>query len=207
VAEPPTPAEAWQKSLSQGIGRRVKRYRRLRGWTAEQLSKELDEQLGFDMKRAVIGNLETGLRQSVGLAEVLALARVLQVTPLELAVPVDEDEVEVLPGTSAHPWLAARWVTGEGPLEETPWRPIDPRPAEERHTLLDLYRGHEQLVQQWLRETTAEAMTHPSGLERARLIEDVLQMTRREIRRKGGAPPPVPPGLAAGDAQEPTEGG
>lgn len=63
----------------------------------------------------MIANMESGRRTSVGLSELLVLARALDVPPLELAFPVGQSElVEVLPGQEVGTWAAAKWFTGGG---------------------------------------------------------------------------------------------
>jgi hypothetical protein len=188
--------------------------------TAQQVSDELRVTLGFDMKRAVLGNLETGLRRSVGIAEIFALAYVLEVPAVLLTVPVDEQRFEVLPGMAAHPWHAARWLTGAG----VPWMfsgvegmqfEAELVPAYRNQVnVLSLYRQHDDGVAQWLRVVRmVESSEAGDGLRldgepapvRLREIEDGLALLRWSIRDKGSVPPPLPPQLEHLDDQR--EGG
>jgi transcriptional regulator with XRE-family HTH domain len=63
------------------------RVRELRGArSAEWLAREMQKQ-GIDWTRLVVTKLETGRRKSVSVEELLALAAVLNVSPLHLLVP------------------------------------------------------------------------------------------------------------------------
>jgi len=206
VAEPPADAEAWQDALARTVGRRVARYRRARGLTAQQLSDELRATLGFDMKRAVIGNLETGLRRGVGIAEIFALAHILRVPPLLLVVPVGDDDFPMLPVVTTDPWSAARWVTGEGEPEFLARTgPADLLQAyRDEVSFLGLYRRHDTEVARWRR--AARMAGSADGPVSAGLgeIEDGLRALRWTIRELGSTPPPLPRRLRHLDAADGT---
>lgn len=68
------------------IAERVKELRKGRGWSAERLAAEMSAQ-GVPWSRVVVTKLETGRRPGVTVAELLALARVLEVAPVHLIVP------------------------------------------------------------------------------------------------------------------------
>jgi transcriptional regulator with XRE-family HTH domain len=203
----PEPSDEWQVALATTVGKRVAKFRKQRGMTAQQLSDQLAEQLGVKMQRTVIGNLEAGERRTVSLAEIFALAYVLRVPAILLQVPLGKDEFEVLPGMTVHPWYAARWVAGEGHLPgdvsdlvRTYRRPDD---------LLAMYRQHDTELSQWLR---AARMSGASGVEAMRAgeelppaavaatsrlleIENRLALLRGSIRAREAVPPPLPPQL------------
>lgn len=187
--------------------------------TAQQLSDELRNQLGFEMKRTVIGNLESGYRRTITLAEVLALADVLSVPPVLLVVPLGkQSEFEVLPDTKVDPWRAARWLTGEGlPPDSTPNLALD-RLWQESWQMLDLYRKHEDAVfgagkarrdyQQALDELVraedegddddrAEAKHRVSAAEaQTRQADGWLELARRAMGDLDLLPPPLKGPLA-----------
>ena len=181
--------------------------------TAAQLSDALAP-LGVSLKRAVIANLESGVRRTISVAEVLALAYVLGVPPLLLLVPVGEaGEVEILPGVDAEPWDAARWITGEGAVPARRDRETD-QLWRANVDLLRLYREHTARVADW-RARTRIAVVADTEQERDRLferalarrreIEDALRLIRRAIRDRGDQPPALPPELAPLDAEELTD--
>ncbi len=77
-------------------------------------------EFGMPIPRSVLANLESGRRGTVSVAEVLALAAALDVSPVELMCPVGFDEqAEMLPGRTADPREALRWFTGELKLDIT----------------------------------------------------------------------------------------
>ncbi|MFC5996257.1 helix-turn-helix domain-containing protein [Pseudonocardia hispaniensis] len=205
---PESRPKPWPESLAAAVGQRVAYYRRERGLTAQQLSDELKTRLGVNMKRTVLGGLESGARKAVGLAEILAIAYVLGVPPLLLMTPLGERaDIELLPGVDADPWDAAQWITGEGkPPSGSPdalWR----RNAD----LLTLYREHTAKEAEWRAQTRIPPDLSPEEanrlFERAAArraeIEDALRYIRRSIRGRGDLPPALPPELAHLDADEP----
>lgn len=206
----PPAAASWDGRLAQKIGQRVALYRKKSGKTAQELSEALAP-LGVELKRTVIGNLESGYRRTVSVAEVLAIAQVLNVPPLALLVPVGEDaEFEVLKDTVVDTWTAARWITGEW----NPERPFgDQLPGLPEHgteqarrwnaELLDLYRKHQTEITAWTRSQFALADSD-EGLDqqfeinqRVQLTaEELLRLIRRTIRIRGDQLPALPPALA-----------
>lgn len=210
-SDPPAAAPSWDGRLAQKIGQRVALYRKKSGKTAQELSDAL-KPLGVELKRTVIGNLESGYRRTVSVAEVLAIAQVLEVPPLALLVPVGEDaEFEVLNDTVVDTWSAARWITGEW----DPERPSsDQLPGLLREDgfeksrrwnveLLDLYRRHQVEVTAWTRNQSAIANSEEE-LDREfavaqrvqRTAEEMLRVIRRAIRSRGDQLPALPPALA-----------
>ena len=186
VPDPKTPLP-WPEALAVTVGRRVAHLRKAQKMTAQQLSGALAG-IGIELKRTVIGNLESGYRRTVTLAEVLGIAYVLGVPPVLLMAPLSEDEAQ---GDATLPvglkgWPAAQWITGERP----PWFPYNRiRPSsvpywDEQYELLRLYRSHEAGVEAWFR-----ARGKDWGQQRA--IEDGLRTTRELIRREGYQPPPL----------------
>ena len=77
---------------------------------------------GVDWQRMVVAKLENGWRQDVSVAELLALARVLQVSPVHLIVPPDADTYQVTAGTrdtagtTVPADLARDWIGGRAVL-------------------------------------------------------------------------------------------
>jgi hypothetical protein len=70
--------------------------------------------LGHELPRMSISSIESGARESITLAEVFVLATALDVSPMALLAP-DDDQVEVSPGR----WLPAdearAWISGAQP--------------------------------------------------------------------------------------------
>lgn len=212
---PPAAAPSWDGRLAQKIGQRVAVYRKLRGITAQELSDRLAK-MGVELKRTVIGNLESGYRRTVSAAEVLAIAYVLDVPPIALLVPLGaDDEIEILKDTVVNTWSAARWITAEWNPERPDGVNGFPLPsagdksrAEELQRrdnaeLVDRYRQHHDAVTEW--KTLQFAMAD-SEAERDRVIErnelrqreieGNLRILRGAMRVRDQLPPLLPPALA-----------
>ncbi|WP_329148329.1 helix-turn-helix domain-containing protein [Streptomyces sp. NBC_01456] len=103
----------WPERLAATIAAEVLRYRRNQKMSAQRLSDRCAE-LGMEVPRAVISNLENGRRTSVSVAELLVLAAALDVPPAALVFPVGyAEETEALPGAMLPPYEAVRWFGGE----------------------------------------------------------------------------------------------
>lgn len=106
-------SDGWQGRLTAMIAREIRRHRDRRKLSAQQLADRTAE-FGMPIPRNVLANLESGRRDTVSVAEVLTLAAVLGVAPMELICPVGYDEqIELLPGRMMDPLQASRWVDGE----------------------------------------------------------------------------------------------
>lgn len=114
--------------------------------------------LGYPLDRTVIAKLEKGLRQTVTVADLLVLAKALEVPPLALVFPVGyEGEVEVLPGRMEHPITALRWASGEGFLPE--------EGAEDRRAELTWLKTAIARVRQFLRNDAVLRRTKALALD------------------------------------------
>jgi transcriptional regulator with XRE-family HTH domain len=137
-------AEEWRAQLAGGVARRVRRYRLKRGLSVQKLADICAEEYGLPIKRTVLANFEAGRRPALSVAELLILARILQVPPVLLLFPVGQETgSEVLPGTSVDTWSAAKWFTGE--TEAIPGETEERQETEP----VRLYREHEQVVEEW----------------------------------------------------------
>ncbi|MFD9863710.1 helix-turn-helix domain-containing protein [Streptomyces alboflavus] len=146
----------WPTRLAATIAGEVRRYRMNLGFSAQQLSDRCAE-LGMEIPRAVISNLENGRRTTVTVAEVLVLGAALGVPPAALIFPVGyAEETEALPGAEVPPFEAVRWLGGEqfattpgaqsdaaGPLAFMTW-PTDRTPGEAIHVYRDVDRQAEE---------------------------------------------------------------
>ncbi|MER5776844.1 helix-turn-helix transcriptional regulator [Streptomyces sp. NPDC002039] len=105
--------EEWPARLARTMAAEVRRFRQVRGMSAQQLADRCAE-LGMPIARSVLANFESGRRPTLSVAELLVIAQALRVPPVALIVPVGyEPTVEVLPGLQAHAFEAAQWITGE----------------------------------------------------------------------------------------------
>ena len=108
----PRTADDWSDRLAARIGGEVKRYRRRRGMSAQDLADRLAA-VGHEIKRSTLANLESG-RRGVSVADLLAIAAALDISPLLLAWPLESaDSVEPLPDVQVSAWDGARWWRGD----------------------------------------------------------------------------------------------
>jgi transcriptional regulator with XRE-family HTH domain len=213
VEQPPeqNPEKDFNFRVAERVGKQVARAREGVGgrrMTAQALAKRTAE-LGHPLDRSVIAKLEKGYRQTITVADLLALARALDVPPVSLLLPLDEPEVELLPGEQREVWPSLLWISGEAPYpasvssqgEPQRWDPPAP---------LALFRHHDQLVHE-AREAAARAAeyrtqaTLSADNERPQLealadadaklalsLRDAIQALRRSLRSMNHEPPPLP---------------
>ncbi|MGW7195991.1 helix-turn-helix domain-containing protein [Streptomyces chryseus] len=93
----------------------MKELRGRRGWTAAELGERLAKQ-GVRWDRFTVAGLESGKRQNVSVSELLALALVLDVAPVNLLVPVEDVPYQVTPTRIESADAVRAWVRGEVPL-------------------------------------------------------------------------------------------
>jgi transcriptional regulator with XRE-family HTH domain len=119
-------------TATQVVAARVRKLRTKRGWSAEELAKQM-KAAGIPWERIVVTKLETGRRASVSVDELLALAAVLNCPPVMLLTADERDQPDYEPGrvtlnyqvtpkvTSDMGGVRA-WIRGAGPLDDA-----DPR--------------------------------------------------------------------------------
>ena len=83
-ASRPASGYAWGRSLTEEIGRQVRRIRDSKGISAQKLSDLIQEQTGEKVTRNAIANLENARRDTVTIQELQAIAIVLEVPLTEL---------------------------------------------------------------------------------------------------------------------------
>lgn len=77
----------WADQITETIVKRVTACRESKSWTVQTLADRCTE-TGYSLNRTTLSNLENGLRKSITVTELVALARALQVYPEELAPDV-----------------------------------------------------------------------------------------------------------------------
>lgn len=75
--------------------------------SAQRLADRCGE-LGVPISRSILADLENGRRGNISVAELIVLARALDVAPFDLLTP-DDGPVELLPGRFTSYPDAARW--------------------------------------------------------------------------------------------------
>jgi transcriptional regulator with XRE-family HTH domain len=190
----------WARETTRRVAAEIKRLRgdkRKVQWLSDRTAD-----LGHRISRSRISDLERGDRGGLlGVAELLVLAKALEVPPLQLLFPIGrEAKVEVLPGTVTPTWAAAKWFTGEAPLGTRPntddmhaWKagvPLLFRKLDERY---DRWADARREVQE-AREAAAEAPAEERekrirdlelSEEVLRRVEDDIRQRREHIRARG----------------------
>jgi transcriptional regulator with XRE-family HTH domain len=102
----------------------MRELRRKRGLSGAGLAAKMTE-AGIPWDRTIVANLENGRRRNVSVAELAALAYVLDVAPVHLLVPPElegDDPYDFIPNRTAPAGRVREWVRGTHPLPTT-----DPR--------------------------------------------------------------------------------
>lgn len=118
--------------VMDAVRARVKELRGRKGWSGADLGEQLSK-LGVPWNRSVVANFESGRRPAVSVQELLALALVLDVAPVNLLVPLHSEPYQVTPkGTDPQNALDVwSWMRGSGHFLARPKRAlvsISPRP-------------------------------------------------------------------------------
>jgi transcriptional regulator with XRE-family HTH domain len=206
-----TPEKDFNFRVAERVGRQVARAREGVGgrrMTAQALANRTAE-LGHPLDRSVIAKLEKGFRQTITVADLLVLARALDVPPVTLLFSLNEPEVELLPGERRGVWPSLLWLTGEAPYpdpaaSDTEPQRWDPPPA------LALFRQHDQFVREALAAARRAAehrmqATLSAGDDRAHLeaaadadaqlalsLRGTIRALRRSLRSANHEPPSLP---------------
>lgn len=106
-------APTWAERYTRTIADKVRTLRKQRGLSAQNLSDALAT-IGVPIHRSVLANWENGRRGNLDTTELLALAHVLAVPPIELLFPAIEpgETVEMLPGCHMDRRDASSWFNG-----------------------------------------------------------------------------------------------
>lgn len=152
------------------IAQRVRQLRARKEMTAQQLAERL-RQTGVPWDRATVTKLETGRRQNISITELLALALVLDVAPINLFVSLDNLPYEVTPTRTEPADLVRAWVRGEEPLPGT-----DERMFRTEISLADLHKEHTTTLEEHAMRIAR--MTGRSFSDALREVADQLENDR-----------------------------
>lgn len=106
------------------LSERVRELRQRHRWSAQRLADEMTR-VGVKWERIVVSRLETGKRQAVSVTELLALAYVLNTSPLGLLIPQEDGPFQVTPNLITDARTAWDWIVGEGSLKIEGDEPLD----------------------------------------------------------------------------------
>jgi transcriptional regulator with XRE-family HTH domain len=172
--------------MSRTIAGEVRRHRRARGMSAQNLADRCAELGITSLPRSVIANLENGRRGNVTFAEVLVLAAALNVAPAVLAFPVGHAEtVEYLPGETAPPLDALDWFNGAGRDDDSALALLLQHRELERRI-----RGHYRRIWDTAKHGEPDGPEAQAAREVAEELTAQLREVRAEIRARGLVLPP-----------------
>ncbi|MBZ9638004.1 helix-turn-helix domain-containing protein [Streptomyces sp. PSKA30] len=104
---------------TEAIARRVSALRQRKGLNRQQLGEAMAAN-GVEWNRFTVSSLENGKRQNVTVVELLTLAKVLDVAPVHLLVPLeDEHPYQVTPKLTMPATRVRAWIRGQKPLPGT----------------------------------------------------------------------------------------
>lgn len=208
-------SETWRSTIGKGVAAEIRQQRKNRGLSVQELSDACTA-LGSPVTYSTLVNLENGRRISIDLADLLLIAKVLDLPPISLIFPPRaESTVESLPGRTEHPWEALAWFAGE-----TPRRTAAPEGTPQAD--LDAMRAHSVAVHAALvssEEAARRRRIAATSLDQARSAElgtvaeqfetlarqdwHQLRGVRATLRAQGLTPPPLPEALRfVDDAEE-----
>jgi transcriptional regulator with XRE-family HTH domain len=154
-------------SASDIAALRIREARTKRGWRVKDLAEQCQKAGVPQITAPVITNLETRRRpgREITAEELLALAWVLEVAPLQLLSPLDDGEVlQVVPGQEMGPLEAAAWMADEDAVIEAV-RPAGSGRAEDTERALR-FRGNPLTVIRQIRAAVRSLRYHDRLLAR-----------------------------------------
>jgi transcriptional regulator with XRE-family HTH domain len=140
----------------------IKRYRRDRGLTAQQLSDELAA-LGVNLGRVGLSKLEGGKRSGISIDELYAFAVALKVQPIHLLVPEDDGApFAITPVITEPASRVARWICGQEMVPEpaSVAEAVDATRAMPKHI-------RDALLTSWMARNAADLNRQTNAAERA----------------------------------------
>ena len=200
-------------SASDIAARRIREERTRKGWRVRDLADRCKEAGAGTLTAPVITNLETRRRpgREITAEELLALAFVLEVPPVQLLCPLDGDEVlEVVPGCAKGPLDAAAWLADEDAVLRAVQPAASGEAGDTERALR--YRGSPLTVIRQLRAAARSLRVHDRALSSDRWLEltggtadyhknsiTILSLRilhlAEALEALGYAPPPMPGAL------------
>jgi transcriptional regulator with XRE-family HTH domain len=102
----------WADELHTRIAKAIRTARKDK-MSAEHLADECTR-LGYPISRSTLANYETGRKKRLDVADLMVIAKALDVSPLALLFNGEPDQlVEMLPGQTETTLAAIRWFVGD----------------------------------------------------------------------------------------------
>ena len=172
-------------NASDVAARRIREARTKRGWTVKQLAAECAKAGTPQITAPVITNLETRRRlgREITAEELVALAWVLGVPPVQLLTPLGTNEaLQVVPGESMGPLDLVAWVADDIPPSQLIFltaRDENDRPLPVDRSVLPVVRHFNSNVwrirraartlvdEEWLKKSSEPASHHEESIRRS----------------------------------------
>lgn len=169
----PTVRFVGDETISGRIGDQVLRAREARGLSQRGLERVLAD-IGYRLGNVAISRIETGSRRA-NVDDVIALALALDVTPVDLLLPLGRAATVPLPTGERATWDVLRWFVGLGPLHsgDDTWLVSS----------VQAYLVHDELVRHLERAQSTGDREHEEQVRRS------LQTHEAGMRKRGFAPP------------------
>lgn len=100
------------------VASRLRELRSSLDLSAQKLADRCAEHGMPQLNRWLITNIETGRRESISVDELYVLARALDVSPIHLLTPYDDQEVFVTPVEQHPSERVHQWVAAQQPLDD-----------------------------------------------------------------------------------------
>ncbi len=169
------------KKASKVVAERVRAVREAKRWHQQDLADRLAA-LGAPTDRATVARTENSTR-GLSLDDMLLYAAALDVSPLHLFIPLEDDqEIQVTPTLSVPAARARKWVRGHDPLPNQ-----DPKTYRTELPRAEWDAWHNTsygLVFQYV----ANLVHEPGGLDQATLVSRLEEMVEG-VKWTPGLPP------------------
>lgn len=183
----------WEQQTVAQIASEVRRLRNSEGISAQALADRISE-MGPEISRSVVADIENGRRKFITVTELMLLARALNTAPILLIYPGPyRDKTEFLPGATATQMWALKWFSA-GIAEWGEESISDDSVAHERDTYQSNVRRFRMAEAIWdLEEKLARAKTlirnaAPGDEAAIKALEESVELAAiiRELDTHGG---------------------
>lgn len=203
---------SWPGRVTRVVAAQMRFWREDRGLSAQQLSEKTKE-LGYQVPRSVIANLENNRRDTVTAAEILVLAAALDIPPVMLITAVGREETtEILPGVEYSTWKSRGWILGSLAPDYATYSDAQWQKARRAIVLYDIHRllvrEHQQIryrIKQLTENNDAPTVSSRVRIRRSFIADMVQELAysvdrirehRNLIKKEGFLLPELPPGVA-----------
>jgi transcriptional regulator with XRE-family HTH domain len=115
---------SWSSGWSAAIGRNIQAARGRAHLTGEQLARRTRD-LGYEVTRSAIANIESGRRDTVTVQQVTVIAMALDTSPVRLLFDPTAPETDLLPADPVSGIEASEWWSGNIRYLHSPLDPSD----------------------------------------------------------------------------------